>query len=67
MGDEFTKESARSLKQIYERWRPSFAGWQLTSNRRQLIDSTLGIVELPALPHGDFCRCAFCRPSNDDE
>lgn len=57
-------DSLDALKEAYAGWYPSFLLFQLTPDRKRRYDSMDGgkAVDLPSLPHGDFCKCAFCQP-----
>jgi hypothetical protein len=60
--------SEATLKTANENWKPSFFSWQLTADRKRRIDSLPGnAVELPPLPHGDGCFCAYCPEKQRSE
>jgi len=57
---QVTSEAA--LKAHNDRRKPMFLSWQLTADRKRRIDSMTGnTVELPPLPHGTGCFCAYCH------
>lgn len=51
------EDSRRRVEQAGKDFRPSFYTWQLSVDRTRKADGS----DLPALPHGPFCRCKECQ------
>lgn len=52
------EDSRQRVEQAGRDFKPSFFSWQLSPDRTRKADGS----DLPALPHGSFCRCKECQP-----
>lgn len=69
METKFLEEASRRLREhiMRDEVQPGLFRWQLSKDRKRWKHSIKGEIDLPPLPHSDYCQCIHCYKTDEDK